>query len=200
MDGTTKANVIIGIVSACAPILIALIGIIPTIISNRKKTEQSIDEMRKKTDESFTQFKADMKACQTGLVDDIKKSNEELREEIKRNNEELRAELRSDTEETNAKVDALSEQFRDHMRENEDDNAKQARARILDFYDDICEGKRHSETHFEDILDDIDFYEEYTENHKDFKNSRGHAAMNYIRAIYSKVKDKGGFLVHSSDD
>ena len=189
MDGATKANVIIGLVTACAPVLIALIGIIPTVINNRKKTEESIENMRKKTEESMEVLKNDMKSCQTGLVEDIKKSNEELR-----------AELRADSAETNAKVDALSQQLMNHMRENEDDNAKQARARILDFYDDICEGKRHSETHFEDVLDDIDFYERYTEDHKDFKNSRGHAAMNYIRSIYSKVKEKGGFLVHDTEE
>ena len=188
MDGQTKVSIIIGILTACAPILIALIGIIPTIINNRKKTEESIENMRKKTDESIENLKSDIKTCQTGLVNDIKRSNEELR-----------AELKSDSAETNAKVDALSKQFLDHMRENEDDYAKQARARILDFYDDICEGKRHSETHFEDVLDDIDYYENYTEEHKDFKNSRGHAAMKHIRDVYHMVKEKGGFLIHRSE-
>lgn len=145
----------VNIIVACAPVLVALVGIIPTIINNRKKTQASLNEMME--------------------------------------------ELKKDSKETNEKVDKIGKQLEDHIKENEDDNAKQARARILSFYDEICENKKHSESHFEDILDDIDYYENYTESHKDFKNSRGKAAMNYIRSTYSKVKETGGFLTHSND-
>ena len=159
-----NAEVIIGIISALAPILIAIVTIIPTIISNRKKTQESIDAMKKETTASFEQVKAEMA----------------------KNNKEM-----------NEKVDAVSKQLSAHVRENEDDNARQTRARILNFYDEVCEGKLHSESHFEDILDDIDDYENYTELHKEFKNSRGKAAMQYIRDTYHKVKEKGGFLIHT---
>lgn len=140
------------LVQACAPILIALIGIIPTIISNRKKTEDSITA--------------------------------------------LKTELQKDTSETNKKVDAVSEQLSAHIAEDEENKAKQARYRILRFYDEVCEGKLHSENHFEDVLDDIDYYEQYCDKHKEFRNSRGKAAMEYIKETYKKVKVKGGFLTH----
>lgn len=134
------------------PVLVAAVTIIPTIINNRKKTENSIREM----------------------VDEIKEDNQK----------------------TNDKVDALSQQLDKHIRENEDDNAKQIRARILRAYDDLCGGKLMSESHFEDILQDIDYYEEYVSMHPDFKNNRGEAAMNYIRDRYRKEKESGGFLKH----
>ena len=40
----------IEILKACAPILVALVGIIPTIISNRKKTQSDIATLQKTLD------------------------------------------------------------------------------------------------------------------------------------------------------
>lgn len=122
----------IALIQACAPILIALVGIIPTIISNRKKTQ------------------ADIETLQTTL--------------------------------------------NSHIRNDEDEQARNKRYRILRFYDEICEGRKHSESHFEDILDDISDYKKYCTAHPDFKNSRGAIAMTEIEATYKKVKSKGGFL------
>ena len=129
--------------------LFALLGnaltIIPTIIANRKKTQDS-----------------------------IKKSNEA----------------------TDKRIDKMQSSFDTHVEEYESAKAASQRYRILRFYDEICEGRKHSESHFEDILDDIDDYEGYCNAHPKFKNNRGHVAMQYIRDIYAKVKAKGGFLTH----
>ena len=122
----------LGVLKECAPIIIAVITIIPTIRSNRKKTEDSISKVQKTLEA--------------------------------------------------------------HIKEDEDDKARTRRYRILRFYDEMCNGVRHSESHFEDILDDIDKYELYCETHKDFKNNRGAAAMRYITDTYSKLKASGGFL------
>lgn len=123
---------LIRILEACVPILVAFVGIIPTIINNRKKTEEAI------------------KTVQSTL-------------------------------------DA-------HIKEDEDERARNQRYRILRFYDEICEGRKHSESHFEDILDDITGYEQYCLRHPDFRNSRGAIAMQEIEDTYRKVKNNGGFL------
>lgn len=136
---------IASILTACAPMIVALIGIIPTIISNRKKTEQSIKDM---------------------------------------------------TDATDKRVDKLQKSFDAHVDDYEAARAASQRYRILRFYDEVCEGRKHSESHFEDILDDIDNYETYCATHPKFKNSRGHVAMQYIRDTYSRIKAKGGFLTH----
>ena len=136
------------IITACAPILIALIGIIPTVISNRKKTEESIQRS---------------------------------------------------TQETGEQVERLQETLDAHIREDADDSARNRRYRILRFFDEMCEGRKHSESHFEDILDDIDEYEAYCEAHPDYHNNRGHVAMQQIKATYAKVKSSGGFLTHEED-
>lgn len=121
------------VLEACVPIFVALVGIIPTIVSNRKKTQADI--------------------------------------------EQVQATLNS------------------HIREDENEKARNQRYRILRFYDELCEGRRHSESHFEDILDDITNYKTYCSKHPDFHNSRGEIAMEEIQSTYKKVKSEGGFLV-----
>lgn len=153
----------IQILSICAPILVAVVGIIPTVISNRKKTEQTIKESQEAA----------------------KKDMEEMRATIK----ESQDAAKKDAEKIKAKLDA-------HIREDEDGRARNQRYRILRFYDEMCEHRDHSESHFEDILDDIDDYEKYCESHPQFRNNRGQVAMAYIKDMYAKIKNSGGFLTH----
>ena len=144
----------LGVLQYIAPVLVAAVTIIPTIISNRKKTVDKLDELK-------SELKADIKA-------------------------------------TNDDVDEMKKAFAQHVNDSEEEKAKQARQRILRFYDEICEGREHSESHFEDVLDDIDFYESYCNDHPKFKNSRGKAAMEQIKDTYKHLKAKGGFLTYNS--
>lgn len=136
------------IINACAPILVALIAIIPTILSSSKKTRDSVQAQNEAAQAQMTELQTTLDA---------------------------------------------------HIREDEDDKARNARYRILRFYDEICEGRRHSESHFEDILDDIDRYEQYCQNHPDYKNSRGRVAMRNIQETYDRLKREGKFLAHERD-
>lgn len=136
------------ILTACVPILVALVGIIPTVIANRKKTEKSLQESRN---------------------------------------------------ETKAQVEKLQKTLDNHIKEDEDAKARTLRYRILRFYDEMCEGREHSESHFEDILSDIDDYEKFCDTHPGFKNSRGKTAMSYIKDTYAKLKSGGRFLTHKEE-
>lgn len=124
----------LSLIQACVPILVALVGIVPTIISNRRKTDESISKLQKTLDE--------------------------------------------------------------HIKEDEDDKARQARLRIIRFNDELCEHRPHSESYFEDILDDIDAYEAYCDAHPTFRNNRGHQAMEHVKSTYAKLKTSGEFLTH----
>ena len=133
------------LIGGIAQIAVATIAIIPTIVSNRKKTQESIKESNKETDKQ---------------IGEIKKA------------------------------------FSDHVKDYEAAKAASQRYRILRFYDEVCEGRKHSESHYEDILQDIDEYEDYCDTHPKFKNNRGHVAMEYIKELYGKLKANGGFLTH----
>ncbi len=100
------------------------------------------------------------------------------------------------------KVETLNTKLDKHIKENEFDNAKQVRVRILRFYDELCRAMSRgeipcSESHFEDILDDVSYYKRFVIEHPDFKNSRGEVAMEYIEKTYHEIKTNGGFLVHA---
>ena len=127
-----------GILTACAPILVALVGIIPTVIANRKKTGEALEKVQRTLEA--------------------------------------------------------------HIKEDEDDKARSMRYRILRFYDEMCEHRKHSESHFEDILDDIDKYESYCAKHPEFKNSRGGIAKDYLKDAYREDKAHGRFLTHKQID
>lgn len=141
-------NAFVQILAAVAPVLVAVVTIIPTVIANRKKTQETI----------------------TGTMTETKKQ-----------------------------IGTIQQTLNSHIREDEDEKARNSRYRILRFYDEICEGRKHSESHFEDILDDIDAYEKYCEAHPNFKNNRGHLAMRRIKEVYAKIKNSGGFLTHDED-
>lgn len=110
--------------------------------------------------------------------------------------DELQTELKKEIKATNDDVDSVKKALATHISDGEEEKAKQARQRILRFFDEICAGQEHSESHFEDILDDIDFYETYCSEHPKFKNSRGATAMEQIRDTYKHLKAKGGFLTY----
>ena len=126
-------------------IVVAVVAIIPTIIANRKKTQDSIKQSNEATDKQIAE---------------IKKA------------------------------------FDEHVADYEAAKASSQRYRILRFYDEICDNQRHSESHFEDILQDIDEYENYCKHHDEYHNNRGHVAMEYIKELYGKLKVNGGFLTH----
>ena len=147
-----KWTFFLGILQYAGPILIAAITIIPTIISNGKKTVNKIDELK-------TELKAEIKT-------------------------------------TNDDVDTVKKALANHINDGEEEKAKQARQRILRFFDEICAGQEHSESHFEDILDDIDFYVTYCNEHPKFKNSRCVTAIEQIKDTYKHLKATGGFLTY----
>ena len=145
----------LALITVCIPLLVQLVTVIPSIVSNRKKTEANIKDMESK----------------------------------------LSKEINS----TKAEIESVQKDFNNHVDEYQDSKAKQARYRIIRFYDEVCDNVDHSESHWEDILDEIDFYETYCETHKDFKNNRGGIAMEYLKETYKRIKAKGAFLTHKEE-
>ena len=84
-------------------------------------------------------------------------------------------------------VDALK-------KDEELERARQARQRILRFNDEILFEKRHSKEHFDEILDDIDTYEEYCRTHEDYENNKAVLAIATIREVYKDCLKTHDFL------
>ena len=73
-------------------------------------------------------------------------------------------------------------------------DARSARARILQFGDELIHDVHHTKEHFDDVLQDMDDYERYCKSHPDFKNNRTHATTQHILDVYHKCLDDHNFL------
>jgi len=104
-------------------------------------------------------------------------------------------------EKLSAKMDKLSDQIKQvasrldkHIDENERDNAVICRSRILRFNDELLHGVKHTKDHFDSILLDLTFYEQYCEAHESFENNVTTSAIQNIKTTYLHCMEERSFL------
>lgn len=86
-------------------------------------------------------------------------------------------------------VEQLSElkQRLDKMEaDNETREIKHVRIRLLRFGDECTHGVKHSREHFDQVIEDVDAYEEYCREHPEFKNNKANLTMQIIKDTYRK--------------
>ena len=111
---------------------------------------------------------------------------------------------RSINKEMMDQVNGLQEEMKgmkgeiDALKKDEElERVRMARQRILRFNDEILFEKRHSKEHFDEILDDIDTYEEYCRTHEDYENNKAVLAIATIREVYKDCLKTHDFLTHA---
>ncbi len=87
---------------------------------------------------------------------------------------------------------AMNVEIMDKLNESE---ATDARYRILRFDDEIRHHVKHTEEHFNQIMDDIDEYERYCSAHPNYKNSKAVLAIENTRRTYERCRRENSFLV-----
>lgn len=91
-------------------------------------------------------------------------------------------------------IDAIRKDL-DKMKTSEDEReARNARRRILRFNDELLRNIDHSKEYFDDILLDIDTYEDYCETHHGFQNGKAVMAIDNIRRCYRLCTEQNKFL------
>ena len=80
------------------------------------------------------------------------------------------------------------------MEKIEEEAAESARYRIIRFNDEILHNVKHTEEHFDQIIGDIDIYEEYCRNHPRFPNGKAVHSITNIRKVYDKCSEEHSFL------
>ena len=73
-------------------------------------------------------------------------------------------------------------------------NAISCRVRILRFTDELLEGRNHSKDSFDQVMSDIDVYEQYCIEHPEFKNNQTAATIEHIKKNYAERLQKHDFL------
>lgn len=78
----------------------------------------------------------------------------------------------------------LAKDFENHLQIEEEERMRYARQRILRFNDELLFRESHSKEHYDDILDDINRYEQYCLDHPDYVNNKANLAIENIRKNY----------------
>ena len=94
----------------------------------------------------------------------------------------------------NEKMDSANEALKELRAENGESKATTYRYRILRFDDEIRHGTKHSKEHFDQIIEDIDEYEEYCGGHPDYRNNKAVLAIENIKRVYQNCANEGTFL------
>lgn len=95
---------------------------------------------------------------------------------------------------------SVKDDLSDHIRMDDERNADEHRARILRFNNELLRDIPHTKEEFIDVLADIDFYEHYCDEHKDYKNNRAiHVIANICRVYDDRLREHD-FLKSSSNE
>lgn len=92
------------------------------------------------------------------------------------------------------KVNTLSNEVRALKEEDSEQWASLSRSHILRFGDELLHGTPHSKEHFDQILLDITKYEDYCEEHPNYKNNIANATIKQIKNTYQKCLEENKFL------
>lgn len=97
-------------------------------------------------------------------------------------------------------LDTVKKDLADHVKANEVRNADEHRTRILRFNNELLRDISHTKEEFIDVLADIDFYERYCREHKDYKNNRAVHAIANISRSYDERLRRHDFLRSASNE
>lgn len=79
------------------------------------------------------------------------------------------------------------------------DRAERARTRILRFNDEIINGVHHNREYFNDVLRDIDTYENYCAAHPKYKNTQAVESVENIKRVFRRCEDQNNFKLHRAE-
>lgn len=91
-------------------------------------------------------------------------------------------------------IAGLKKDFADMKKASDEEKAVNLRDRILRFGDETIHGTKHTQEHFNQILDDITEYELYCSTHPEFPNEKTVITASRIKEIYGKCLATNDFL------
>ena len=104
-------------------------------------------------------------------------------------------------EKTERAVSSMAEQIGEikttlqkHIATDGENDAKQARRRIIVFADECRRKVKHSAEHFDNVLDDITFYEQYCNDHPKFKNQKAELSIAFVLEVSAACKRNNDYI------
>lgn len=100
--------------------------------------------------------------------------------------------------ETLDRLNQIEKTLNDHLEDEERKEIDTYRQRILRFADEMYMRKYHSKEHFEEILSQIEEYNQYCADHPDFKNERTVIAQGLIKDKYAECMKRNSFDIKNN--
>ena len=91
-------------------------------------------------------------------------------------------------------IKSVKDMLTAHIAEDRENDIRMARRDILRFNDEVRRGEPHTAESFDDILDQIDIYEKYCNDHPNFENNKAVLAIRNIKRVYQERLEKNDFL------
>lgn len=114
--------------------------------------------------------------------------------QIKANRRKTEDLLESRLDTLEKSINNIKDKLNGHIKEDEENEQRARRVRILRFSDEIRCGKEHTQEHWTEILEDIDNYELYVKTHPLYQNNKGQVSMNTIKTTYQKLLQNNKFI------
>lgn len=106
----------------------------------------------------------------------------------------INADVIKELETVKATQEETRERLESHINTNEKREADNCRARILRFNNELIREIPHTKEEFVEVLKDIDDYERYCREHKDYANGRAVHAIANIGRTYDQRLEKHDFI------
>ena len=92
------------------------------------------------------------------------------------------------------KVNQVSNEVKNLRRVCDERETDSCRLRILHFDDEVRHDVRHTKEHYDQVLVDINRYESYCDEHREYKNNVANLAIDNIKQTYKMCIKEGSFL------
>ena len=106
----------------------------------------------------------------------------------------LNAEVLETLSEVMAEQEDTKKRLQNHIDLDDQREADKVRASILHFNNELLRDVPHTKEEFVEILSKIDWYNDFCDTHKDYKNSRAVHAIANIERVYDERLAKHDFL------
>lgn len=116
--------------------------------------------------------------------------NQDLVNEIKN----IKKVQHDDQEENDRRLSALENAQKEFQAYYKEDDAKSARRRIISCADELRRGVEHSQEFFDDVLQDISYYNNYCKENPNFENMKAVVAIEFIKETYQHCLKENKFL------
>jgi septal ring factor EnvC (AmiA/AmiB activator) len=104
--------------------------------------------------------------------------------------EEVNKSIRALSEKAKERFDVLDRKIDTVNAKGDERFAVSSRVRILRFEDELQEKRKHSKDSWDQVMSDIDYYENYCQAHPKFKNNQTVATVEHIKNGYMERLEK----------